>query len=74
MTNLEYIKGSVVDYLASLLVYEKLVDDGDYDIEDVYTPFYQTYYIFNKDNQESDLYLTYEDAIEACIEWLNSEK
>ena len=73
MTNFEYITTNI-NYLANLLVHETLVDDGDYDIEDNYVPFYETYYVFNKDDGQSDLYWTREDAIEACIEWLKSEK
>lgn len=65
MTNLEYTRQLPAEELAKLLVRDNVFMD----IEDTYCDEY-----YFKNDPLNRIFMDEEDAIQACVEWLNSNK
>lgn len=74
MRNIDRIRLMSLEELAPLLVYSTKEDIGDYDWDENPIPCYETFWHSPSGTCFQDYGCNeYQDAIEDCIEWLDSE-
>lgn len=74
MRNIDRIRQMSLEELAPLLVYSTEEDIGDYDYDENRLPWYVTFWYSPSGNCFQDYVGNgMQEAIDDCIEWLNSE-